>query len=84
MRKSYNFVFALFPRVASGFVATTCQVSDGLAADVAQYFYRYLAGGASVLEALHQSIQRVVYEKQNIGALAYALWEAYSDLRLRA
>lgn len=79
-----NFVWQLFPRVASGFVATTCKVTDSLAAEIAKYFYRYFAGGAEVLSSLHQSIQFVARERRNLGALAYVLWESDPSLRLRA
>lgn len=79
-----NFVWQLFPRVASGFVATTCQVSDPLAAEIARHFYRYFAGGAEVLTSLHQSIQLVVRANRDLGALAYVLWESDPYLRLRA
>lgn len=78
-----NFVWELFPRVASGFVATTCRVKDPLAAEIAKHFYRYFAAGAEVLWSLHQSIRHVVRERRELGALAYVLWESDPSLRLR-
>lgn len=79
-----NFVWQLFPRVASGFVATTCEVSDPLAAKISEHFYRNFAGGAPVITALQQAIQSEVRGNRDLGALAYVLWESDPYLTLRA
>ena len=77
-----NFIWLLFPAVASGFVATMCEVADDMAEQMAGHFYRNFFGGAEVLLALHEAIRTVVVDKGRLAGLAYVLWESDPHLVL--